>query len=88
MTIDNYLTIMSLLLVLIGGIFALFQWNSTIKLRKAEFIDKIINIIRFDKEMAETIYIIDYDLFWYNENFHKNENNENLEYKIDKVLLF
>jgi hypothetical protein len=85
MTIDNYLTLISIILVIIGAIFALIQWNSTIKLRRAEFIDKIINIIRFDKEMAETIYIIDYNLFWYNKNFHKNKD---FEYKIDKVLSY
>ena len=85
MTIDNYLTLISILLVLIGGVFALIQWNSTTKLRKAEFIDNIINKIRFDKEMAETLYTIDYDHFRYNENF---QNKRDLEYKVDKVLSY
>ena len=85
MTIDNYLTLFSIILVLVGAIFALIQWNSSIKLRRAEFIDKIINIIRFDKEMAETLYVIDYNLFWYDANFHKNGN---FEYKIDKALSY
>jgi hypothetical protein len=85
MTIDNYLTLISIFLVLIGAIFALIQWNSTIRLRRAEFIDKIINIIRFDKEMAETLYTIDYYPFWYDVNFHKNRD---FEYKIDKVLSY
>jgi len=84
-TIDNYLTLISIILGSIGGFFALIQWNSTIKLKRAEFIDKIISIVRFDKEMAQTLYTIDYDLFGYDENFHENRE---LEYKIDKVLSY
>jgi hypothetical protein len=85
MTIDNYLTIISIFLVSLGGWFALIQWHSTVKLRKAEFVDKIINIIRFDKEMAETLYKIDYGVFLYDEFFHKNRD---LEYEVDKVLSY
>jgi hypothetical protein len=85
MTIDNWLTLTSITLTTGGAIFVLYQWYSTIRLRRAEFIDKIINIIRFDKEMADVLYIIDYDLSWYGENFHKDRD---FEYKIDKVLSY
>jgi hypothetical protein len=70
-----------------GGIFALFQLNFSEKLKKAEFLDKIINIIRFDKENAETMYIIDYESGWYKEEFHHSDNDD-LEWKIDKLLSY
>ena len=88
LTIDNYLTIVSILLGSIGGLVAIIQWCSSIKLRRAEFIDKIINITRFDEGISKTMLIIDYDENnnWYNDKFH-NKNKE-LEYQIDKLLAY
>jgi hypothetical protein len=85
--IDDYLTLVSIILVSVGGIFALYQWSSAEKLKKAELLDKIINTLRFDNENAETMSIIDYDSnsIWYNKEFHKNKD---LERKIDKLLSY
>jgi len=85
--IGNILTIIIIFFMAIGGIFALIQWNSTIKVRRSEFLDKILNKLIFDPEMIEAMNIIDYDFKeneWYNKNFYNSE----LERKIDKYLSF
>ena len=86
MMIDNYLTIISLIMVAIGGAFAGIQWNVSNKIRRTEFVNTIIEKLRFDKDMAQTMYKIDYDESWYNDNFHNG--NSDLEYEIDKLLSY
>jgi hypothetical protein len=70
----------------IGGFFALIQWISSKKLRRAEFIDQIINKIQFDKENSETMYMIYYNHNWYTNDFHNSISG--FEYKIDKLLSY
>jgi hypothetical protein len=84
--IEHSLTLISIFIMVIGGIFALFQWNSARKLKNAEFIDKIINQIRFNSDMAKTMYKIDYGPDWYTEDFHNNKSD--IEYQIDKLLSY
>lgn len=86
MTIDNWLTLSSIILVIIGGIFALVQWMASNKIKRAEFINQIIDKLRFDKDMAKTMYVVDYDYNWYNQDFH-NSNDES-EFLIDKLLSY
>ena len=85
-TIDNYLTVLSTILMSIGGIFALIQWVSSKKLRRAEFIDQIIKKLRFDKEISETMYMLDYNHNWYTRDFHNG--NSDIEYNVDKLLSY
>jgi len=86
MTIDNYLTIISLIMVAIGGIFAGIQWNASNRIKKAEFIEQIIEKLRFDKDMAIVMYKIDYGDSWYNDDFHNG--NADSEFEIDKLLSY
>jgi len=67
-----------------GGIFALIQWNSAKRLKRAEFIDKIINITRFDKEIPHTMHTIEFAEKWYNKDFSHSD----LQPKIDKLLSY
>lgn len=83
-TIDNFLTLFSMILMSIGGTFALIQWISSKKLRRAEFIDQIINKLRFNKEIQKVMYLIEYDPKWYSEKFHRSE----LENQVDKFLSY
>ena len=86
-TIDNWLTIISLVMVFAGGVFAGLQWRVSNRIRRAEFINAIIDKLRFDKEMAKTMYKIDYlEDSWYDENFHNS--NSDLEFAIDKLLSY
>jgi hypothetical protein len=50
-TIENYLNLLSIILVSGGGILALIQWEFSKKLKRAEFIDQILNKILFDKDI-------------------------------------
>lgn len=85
-TIENWLTLSSIVLVVIGGIFAMIQWIASNKIKRAEFINQIINKLRFDKDMVKTIYMVEYDYSWYNQDFH-NRNNE-IQFAVDKLLVF
>ena len=86
-TIENYLTVITVFFMVIGGIFALIQWNTTLRIRKSEYLDSIINKLIFDDEMIEAMYIIEYDFIknnWYNKTFYGSV----LEKKIDKYLTY
>ncbi|GHT29534.1 hypothetical protein AGMMS49574_06550 [Bacteroidia bacterium] len=84
LSFENYLSLISLLFVLIGGCFALYQWQSSIKTKRAEFINQILEKLRFDKELTKTMYIVDYDQNWYSNKFHNSE----LEDSIDKLFSY
>lgn len=85
-SVSDILSLISIIIAIIGGIFAYKQWKYSNKTKRADFINQIINKLRFDKEMANTINMFDYNFTWYNENFH-NGNNE-LEYQVDKTLTY
>ena len=85
-TIDNYLSLILIVVMAIGSIFALFQWNSSIKIRRTEFLDEIINKLWFDQNMAKTMHTIDTNPNWYTEEFHKSYSD--LVYQIDKLLSY
>jgi hypothetical protein len=83
--ISIIISIISLIFAVIGGIFALVQWNSSNKVKRAEFINQIIEKLRFDKEMVDIMYKIEYDHEWYNDEFHSSGE---FEYRIDKILSY
>ena len=85
-TTDNYLSLILIIVMAIGSIFALIQWNSSIKIRRTEFLDEIINKLWFDANMARTMHIIDNNPHWYTEDFHKSYSD--LGYQIDKLLSY
>jgi hypothetical protein len=86
LTIDNCLTLISIFLVIIGGIFSLTQWRSGNKVKRAEFLEQIISKLIFDEEIVKTMYMIDYNYNWYDEHFHNNKNG--LEKSVDKLLAY
>ena len=85
-TVDNYLSLILIIVMAIGSIFALIQWNSSIKIRRTEFLDEIINKLWFDPDMAKTMHMIDNNPNWYTEDFHKSYTD--LGYQIDKLLSY
>lgn len=84
LSIDNWLTIVSLIFAVIGGVFIYWQWRNSIKIRRAEFINQILEKLRFDKDLTSAIYIIDYNQEWYDSSFH----NSKLECSIDKLFCY
>jgi len=85
-SVDNFLSLILIIVMAIGSIFALFQWNSSIKIRRTEFLDEIINKLWFDENMARTMHVIDSNPDWYTENFHSAYSD--LGYQIDKLLSY
>lgn len=84
LSIENWLNITSLFFVGIGGAFAFWQWRNSIKIKRAEFIDRLLGKLRFDKELSDAIYIVDYNQEWYDNSFHCG----NLEHTIDTLFSY
>ncbi|GAU78489.1 hypothetical protein [Fusibacter sp. 3D3] len=90
LTMENMINIIQIIITLIiaiptGG-FALYQWYKANKVRRAEFINQIIEKLRFDKDFVEIVYLIEYNHDWYNGGFHNGA--DGLEFKIDKLLSY
>lgn len=84
--LENIISLISILLVAIGGFFALFQWVSANKIKRAEFINQIIKRLRFNKDMIYSMHIIEYDDSCYGDSFHNNKKGN--ETRIDKFLSY
>ena len=84
-TNENTLTLVTITIAVLGAFFAYVQWRKSIKLRCSEFINQILEKLRFDKDMAQALYMIDYKENWYDEKFHGGSNEEFL---IDKLLSY
>jgi hypothetical protein len=84
LTIDNWLTIISLAFVAIGGVFIYFQWKKSLKIKRAEFINQIIEKLRFDDDLPKTMYEIEYRQNWYSISFHESE----FENDVDKLFSY
>ena len=84
-TIDNLLSLLKIVMTLIGAIFVYYQWKRNVNVQRANFINQIVDKLRFDKDMANTLYLIDYTYDWYDEHFHENTK---LQMQIDKVLSY
>ena len=83
--ISDIISIISLILVMAGGIFGYYQWRKSILLRRAEYINELTEKIRTDKYIKDVIYMFDYNYEWYTEQFH---GSGKLELKVDKTLSY
>ena len=77
--------ILQLAFAVIGGIFVYFQWKKNITLKRAEFIQQMTEKLRTDEKMSRTMYLLDYDYEWYNEDFHANSK---IECDVDRLLSY
>ena len=84
-TNDHTLSLITIVFVVFGGYFAYIQWRDSIDMQRAKFMEQIIEKLRFDKDMAKALYIVDYTQNWYNEKFHGGTHEEFL---IDKLLSY
>ena len=84
--VDHIFTAVSLIFTVIAGIFAYRQWSVSNKIRKSEFINQILDKIRFDKELADMMYVIDYSVSWYKGHFQNCD--KDFEFKMDKLLSY
>ena len=71
-----------LVCTVIGGIFAFFQWRRDITMKRAKFIQQIIEELRSGKELSSIMYLLDYNPLWYDHNFHTSS----IEPDVDRLL--
>ena len=69
------------IIILAGGIIALYQWHKSMKLKRAEYVYSLLDEIKTNKDISN--YLFDYGQKWYGPSFH---NSGELERKIDITL--
>lgn len=82
-TVSDIISILSFISIIIGGVFALIKWNKDKKLKRAEYMQSLIDKIENDNSSG--FYIIEYNYDWYDASFHDNKELEN---KIDYTLSY
>ncbi|MGM9809462.1 MAG: hypothetical protein ACI30J_01135 [Paludibacteraceae bacterium] len=80
--LNQYSAAISLIFALIGGVFVYIQWKKSLKIKRADFIDRLLEKNRFDKDVQHAMYIVDYVPNWYGEDFHGGE----LEPSMDRLF--
>lgn len=84
-TVEDHISLLTFIGVVVGGIFALFQWRKGTALKRAEYIKELTEKIRTDKDIFETIYMFDYGEEWYNSKFHQSGD---VERRVDRTLAY
>ena len=75
MILDNFsvsdiISIIGLVIASSGGTIGLVQWNQANKVKKAEYLDNIIQKLRYDEKLNSVFRKIEYSNNWYNSKFH------------------
>ena len=82
-SVSDIVAVLSLLSIIIGGVFALYKWNTSLKLRRSEYIKELFDNIRTNPKIV--FYKFEYSKSWYSRDFH---NSGELEEKIDYTLSY
>lgn len=85
-TLSDVSSFISLLFVVIGGLFALIQWNKQQKIRRSEYIYSLIEKLRSDNRINYIFYQIDSEIPWYDKE--KVFKNKDFEINLDKALSY
>ena len=83
--VSDIISILSLLITIVGGFVALYQWHRNMALKRASYINDLTEKIRTDPDIHSIVYLLDYDQTWYNCEFH---NSGEMEREVDKTLSF
>ncbi len=95
--LSEYADVFTLIFAIIGGFFALKQWRTQIKHKRAEIVKELICKVRDDKDISSIMDIIDWDegilydgKFMVNPNYPKDAlkgvSDDDLFKKVDKTL--
>lgn len=84
-TISDIISAISVVLVIIGGLFGYYQWKRNVLLKRAGYINELTEKIRTDNFIKDVIYMLDYGKKWYSIDFH---GSGELEVKVDKTLSY
>lgn len=79
----EFLNVLTIILSVCGGIAALFQWHDSNKLKRAEYVNNLYKEFNNNPDVKQVLYNIDYDVNWYNSDFH---NSGKLEQSTDETL--
>ena len=81
MSVSDIVSLISILIALISGGIAFCKWRKDAKLKRAEYMEKLIKEIRKGDKMQ--FYLFEYNKVWYDENFHKGGTIEqNVDYTL------
>ena len=83
-TLEDIASMLTFFSVLVGGIFALVQWNKNLKLKRADYLNELVLKLRTDPILKKATTYFDYNDPWYTEDFH----NSDIEKEIDYILTF
>ena len=83
--IDNIINAISVIIVAFGGSLGYRQWKQAKAIKRADYLNTLVEKIRTDKDIGEMIYILDYNPNWYSPSFH---NSGEFERKMDKTLSY
>lgn len=82
--IINYVSfelLISVITTLISAILVLLtfvQLYKSMKIKKAEFINGLLDDIRLNDRCSKALHYIDYNIEWYNSKFHKTSEIESI----------
>ena len=60
-TISDVTSTVSIILVILGGIFGYYQWRKSVLLKRAGYINDLIEKIRTDEYIKDVVYMFDYN---------------------------
>lgn len=83
--------VLTLILTTLGGIFALYQWNISVRNNKAQYVDELLQRMMDDKKIREFLRIVDYEEEWYLKEFHdvaENKSFRHIPQIADRTLFF
>ncbi len=84
-TLSDISAVITVILVFIGGCFTYYQWKKSNALKRAEYINDLIEKTRVDENIRTVMSKIDYGKLRYDKDFH---NGGDLEKKIDLTLAY
>lgn len=83
--ISDIIAMSSIVIAIISGRFAYKKWRREQLLKRAASIGELTEKIRTDKYISRAIHFLDYNLFWYSEDFHGSGEAERM---IDWTLTY
>lgn len=83
--IQDIVSIVSCIFAFFTICFGLCQYKRANAIKRASYVCELIDKLKDDVDIRDTIYLFQYDNFHYDENFH---NGSDLEIKIDKTLQY
>ncbi len=86
--LEQHIELITLILTVCGGIFALYQWRLSVKNDQAEYVDKLLDRFQNDEEIRTFVSMCDYLEEWYDDYFHDYKSEKCHAKKADKTLFF